>query len=409
MNQVIDHTTLEFPKSSKKLAVAVSGGADSMCLAYLCYQYSLLQKADMVALIVDHGLRAESSQEADWVRNFLEKKGVRAEILVWQGNKPKRNIHQHARSARYKLLTNYCKANDIEYLLVAHNLEDQAETVLLRIYRGSGIDGISGIARKVKMNGITIMRPLLKCSRKHIESTLEQAGWEWVNDPSNINLKYSRTQVRNLLNGLEEKDVWVNRLCLLAENASRARLYLEKETRKAIDSIVTVQFYGYALIDQEGFCALEEEIALRTLSYCLKKISGNAYPPRFDSLKRVFKLIKRKHKIAATLWGCELKQKKHNIVIYRELKAIEAFRPLDENLVWDKRYKIKPLPGAYIGCLGSAGWKIIKAKVAAKNKPVAPFASIFYTCPALFDKNGNVIATLFYNNKNYFQSLICES
>jgi tRNA(Ile)-lysidine synthase len=409
MNQVVDYTMLEFPKSSKKRAVAVSGGADSMCLAYLCDQCSQFQKADMVALIVDHGLRPESSREAAWVQKFLEKKGISAEILVWEGNKPKVNIHQHARKARYKLLTEYCKTNDIEYLLVAHNLEDQAETVLLRIYRGSGIDGISGISSKVKMNGVTIMRPLLKCSRKQIEATLEQAGWEWVNDPSNTNVKYSRTQVRNLLNGLEEKDVWVNRLCLLADNAGRARLYLEKETKKAINSIVTIHFYGYALIDHEGFCALEEEIALRALSYCLKKISGNVYPPRFDSLKRIYKLIKQKHKIAATLWGCELKQKKQNIVIYRELKATEAFRPLEENQVWDKRYKIKPYPEAYVGPLGSEGWKAIKATFAPKNKPEAPFVSIFYTCPALFDKNGKLLATLFYKNKNYFQSLICES
>lgn len=409
MNQVIDYTTLKLLKSPERLAVAVSGGVDSMCLAYLCLQRTQLQKVGMIALIVDHGLRSESYHEAIWVKKFLEKKGVRSEILVWQGDKPKVNIHQHARNARYRLLTEYCKANGIAHLLTAHNLEDQAETVLLRIWRGSGIDGISGIARKVKLNDITILRPLLKYSRKRIEITLEQAGWQWVNDPSNTNMKYSRTKVRALLNSLEDRNLWVSRLFLLAENATRTRLFLEKETRKAVDKNVTMHFYGYALIDQEGFCMLEEEVALRTLSYCLKKISGNVYPPRFESLKRIFKLIKHKHKIATTLWGCELRQKKHDIVIYRELKAIEAMRPVDENPVWDKRYTITSPPGFYIGCLGCEGWKTIKVKFNDREKPVAPFVSILYTCPALFNGNGDVIATPFYNNKhNYFQSLICE-
>lgn len=392
------------PKNANRVAIAVSGGIDSMCLAYLAQKYYRELNISVYGLIVDHGLRKESSQEAQWVKAFLQSKGIEAHVLTWQGSKPKSNIHHSAREARYDLLLNFCQANQIPYLLTAHNLNDQAETVMLRIFRGSGIDGISAIPQEIKRDGITIFRPLLPFSRGDIENIVNDSGWEHVNDPSNSDMRYARTQVRDILNQLPEKNIWLARLSLLAENATRVRKFLERETEQALQASVEFNKWGFATVNPDKLLSYDEEIILRVLSAILKKISGNLYPPRFKSLKRLLQAIIKNDGSLTTLWGCLIKKKNGSIIFMREQAAIEPTEVINGEIVWDNRFKINYEGSGYVGAITLNAWLKIKDNVTAKLE--FPFKKILYTLPAIYDARGELIIAPFYHNQNNIISLI---
>ena len=253
--------TKDLPQATTKIAVAVSGGADSMCMALLLSKFY----KKLTALIVDHGLRSESAKEAKLVKSRLIKLGIEAVILKWDGLKPKSNIHEHARKARYELLTEYCKENKIKNLFLAHTKNDQAETVMLRIYRGSGIDGISAMREKTLKNGVIILRPLLDVTRTQIEEYLQSKKIKWVNDPSNYNTKYERVKVRRLINSLDDKELWIDRLNLLANNAQRSSGFIKETVKKEFSKIIRLDKLGYVEVLHAKFFYLHEEIALKIL------------------------------------------------------------------------------------------------------------------------------------------------
>ena len=155
---MLDNKYKKIIDKHKKVAVAVSGGADSMALALLLNEQT---NSKLIAITVDHGLREESAREAKQVKKWLEKYDIEHHILKWEGDKKNSNIQFEARTARYQLMCDFCKKNDIQLLLVAHNLQDNAETLLMRIMRGSGVDGLSAIADATKINNIEVLRPLL--------------------------------------------------------------------------------------------------------------------------------------------------------------------------------------------------------------------------------------------------------
>ena len=222
----------------QRLALAVSGGADSMCLALLTQRWlaSIEPPVDLIVIIIDHGLREESASEALQTADFLQTQGLDAIICKWTKNiKPQSNIQHHARNARYKILTDKCTELGIKNLLIAHNKNDQAETVLIRMHRGSGVKGLCGMDEISEYEDIKIFRPLLKFERDRIEATLKAENWNtWINDPSNTSPKYLRTRMRTLINTQPDKQIWLDRLNLLAQNMQRAETYMEKMTNLAL-------------------------------------------------------------------------------------------------------------------------------------------------------------------------------
>ena len=160
--QVIRDFFIKNNIDAKAIAVGVSGGADSLALALLLKEY--LPDIKIVALTVDHKLRPTSLEEALYTKDVMEKFGIEHHILTWKGEKPLTGIEEQARLARYELLTNWCKKNNINYLAIAHHLFDQAETFLMRIQRGSGVLGLSSMEDIVVRDGICILRPLLDIS-----------------------------------------------------------------------------------------------------------------------------------------------------------------------------------------------------------------------------------------------------
>lgn len=235
-------------KSKIKIALAVSGGADSMCMAIMMNQYLKIQlkiqknfNIEIHCVIIDHKLRIESTIEANQVKATLEKYKLQSTILTWLHEEYTKKTQQAARNARYALLIQFCKNNNIQYLCTAHTMDDQAETLLMRIMRGTGVDGICGMQTQSTISNIVMLKPMLNISRKEIEVfLLENGNIKYVNDPSNYLDKYDRTNVRKIMKFIEDKSAistakhLKQRLILLADNAQRTKSYIDEELNKSI-------------------------------------------------------------------------------------------------------------------------------------------------------------------------------
>lgn len=364
----------EVMKLNGKVAIAVSGGADSMCLALLAQQYC----SDIIAIIVDHGLRVESGKEAKLVQKRLKALNIDSEILKWEGKKPSSNIQEKAREARYNLLFEYCKKHKIKQLMVGHTKNDQAETVLMRILRGSGIDGISGIKKVEKRKGITIIRPLLDYTREEIIKTLKHYKVKWVEDPSNLNEKYERIRIRNLINSQKDASVWVNRLSLLSSNARRARNFLESEVNAFIKKHVKLSNLGYVSFNVDDIENLHEEMRLRVLSKLLLLVSGRKRRNRLTSLEKVD--LRKTN----TLWDSITRNLKGICYIYKEPASVKN---VISGGIWDNRFKIKAPRSAVIKQLSIKDWEKLKEISEIK----LPIHDIVFSLPVVLNSDGKVI------------------
>ncbi|KJB89963.1 tRNA lysidine(34) synthetase TilS, partial [Skermanella aerolata] len=183
---------------SPRVAVGVSGGADSMALCLLLKSWTEDRSGSLLALTVDHGLRQNAADEAIQVGSWLKARDVAHDILRWDGVKPLSGIQSAARDARYRLLTERCHAEGILHLALAHHREDQAETVLLRFAHGSGIDGLGGMAAVRETGSVRLLRPLLPVSRDRLRTYLTETCQSWVEDPSNQSPAYARVRLRGM-------------------------------------------------------------------------------------------------------------------------------------------------------------------------------------------------------------------
>ncbi len=372
-----------------------------MALALLMAQYAQSNGVQVIALTVDHALRSESADEAKQVGIWLKAHGILHHILTWQGKKKPANIQANARKARYRLMADFCIANNINFLGVAHTSEDQAETVLMRIMRGSGIDGLAGINASKTMYGITIIRPLLNCSREQLRDYLRTQKQNWVNDPSNENNKFARVTARKFINTSGNPELLTRRLADTAAHMRRAKNYIEESIKKNIAGIITCHEFGFYSINVTKYKNLHSEERLRTLACILQHVGGQEYKPRFENLTRLDANIcnNKLHK-ACTLWGCEIAsgQKtstKDIIYIYREFAAIAPCLPVHAgtNITWDNRFSChigdiniagNSAPNLNIAALGAHGYQYILQlnpdfKFSAINLP----KKVIYTLPAL--------------------------
>ena len=169
------------------IAVAVSGGADSLALTLLCKSWVDMRKGTVSALSVDHGLREGSTDEIKQLGKWLVARGIEHIALPWIGNKPRTGLQAAARIARYDLLENWCLKNDVLHLLLGHHQDDQAETFLLRLAHSSGIDGLAGMAGIIEKSHVRLLRPFLTTPKDRLCATLKAASQPWLEDPSNKN------------------------------------------------------------------------------------------------------------------------------------------------------------------------------------------------------------------------------
>lgn len=329
---------------NNRLAVAVSGGMDSMALMLIADKWCKDNNIELIAITVDHQLREESNKEAQYVAKICEQNNIKHTILIWEGEKPQHNIELIARENRYKLISNFCKENDINTLLVAHHLQDQAETFFIRLFRGSGIDGLASMSDINNMYGLTILRPFLECCKEDLQTFLEEKQIQWVEDPSNNDEKYLRNKIRKFLNSFDNKQEILSRINSAVENINESKLSINSLIKNIEKKIVSYNSFGTCLLDKNKLMEQDDIVALKILSTISMKISGNIYKPRLKKLKRLFETIKKNEEIKYTFYGCVFETYKDNLImIYREYNSILEDKRLifGEEIIWDNRFIVK--------------------------------------------------------------------
>mgnify|MGYP006092157543 CR=1 FL=1 len=307
-------------KVKENLAVAVSGGADSLALAYLTKCYSIKHKLKVSYFIVDHKIRKESSLEAELVKNILNKINVKCKILKWNGKKPSKNIQATARDKRYSLLTNECRKANIKYLLLGHHSNDLFENFLIRLVRGSGLNGLISFNKNTKYRNqnLYVLRPLLDLEKKDLLYISKEVFNFFVKDPSNINKDYKRTRIRNLLQTLEKEGLDIKKIKLTINNLKSTdksiKFYVERNLKK--NSIFLKKRCTYIL--NNNFFDQSHEIIFRSLTIIIQKLGKKYYPVRGKSINELIKGINKKSFTKVTLGGCFIDRVNETILISKE-------------------------------------------------------------------------------------------
>ena len=343
------------PTPPPHIAVAVSGGADSMALCLLAHAWSKSQGIHLTALTVDHGLRNDSATEAAQVHSWLKAHNIAHEILHWNGDKPSANIQAAARNARYGLLEDWCTTHRVTHLLLGHHIDDQAETFLIRLGRGSGVDGLSAMQPVVHRGSLQLLRPLLYTSKAQLITYMQENNHEWAEDTSNTDAKYTRSRIRKVIPQLDAAGISTATLADTAQRMQRARDYLHQQTQRAANDCIIVHPAGYLLLDYTLFYQLHDEIALRVLTHCLKLMNGEGYRPRFSELNALFSALDT----IRTLAGCKFEPAGDKLLILREVAAVAKPHPAScGSWVWDHRFKIhiSQQSAATIGAVGKDGY-----------------------------------------------------
>ncbi|WP_419800046.1 tRNA lysidine(34) synthetase TilS [Terasakiella sp.] len=368
-----------FPDIGERFAVAVSGGADSLALCVLAATWAKEKGHRLVALSVDHGLRTASRQECDWVAEMLTAKGIEHHTLTWEGEKPTSGIQAAARKARYQLMSNWCQENRIKDLMVAHHQDDQAETFLLRLARGSGVDGLGAMRCVVQHGETRLLRPLLTVSKIRLISTLRAMGLDWIEDPSNENDDFDRVKIRKNMALFQDLGFTSDRLSQTAQAMQRAGDALQRMTRNWLKEHVRLFEEGYCTIARTAMEGLDDEIRLRSLARIGMVISGEIYPPRLERLQRLSLSLKNDRD--ATLMGCRWIVRKDDILVCRETRHGE---------VPDNLYQIDyphSFPALELRILGQEGWERLLKERKSVNDVNLP-KPVIYTLVSFWDEEG---------------------
>ena len=304
----------------ENFAVAVSGGPDSLALAYLAKCFSIKNKIEAKFFIVNHKLRKESTAESKTVKNFLKKVDIDCKILNWNGKKPLKKIQSLARDKRYLLLTKECIKNKIKNLLLGHHLDDLTENFLIRIVRGSGLNGLISFSKKTKYRNtnLNILRPLLDLEKKELIYTSQEVFNYFIKDPSNINKDFKRTRIRNLLKSLEEEGLDKNKLILTINNLKDSdksiKFYIERNLKN--NSIYLKKKNIYIL--GKNFFDQSHEVVFRSLTKIIQILGRKYYPVRGKSVNELIKQINDKSFSKVTLGGCIIYIVNETILISKE-------------------------------------------------------------------------------------------
>jgi len=281
------------------LVLAVSGGPDSTALLMLAarWQRALKQGPKLLAVTIDHGLRKQSAGEARAVQRLARRLGVPHRTLRWQGEKPVTGLQEAAREARYRLLAAFAKSAKAHHILTAHTLDDQAETVLIRMARGSGVTGLAGMApvSPLPVGGdgeIMLVRPLLEIPKARLVATLARAKIDFADDASNSDPRFTRVRLRALMPALAREGLDARRLALLARRLRRANAAIDAAVDAAAASASerTCTDEGAIVLDAEKFGSLPAEVALRLLGRAVAQ-AGEEGPIRLGKLETLYEAL----------------------------------------------------------------------------------------------------------------------
>lgn len=379
------------PPDPGPIAVAVSGGPDSFGLVALAMEYAGKAGLDLRCVTVDHGLRPEAGAEAEGVTRQLRDAGLDATVLHYDGPKPESSIQANAREIRYGLIADWMAREGIRILLLGHHREDQAETVLLCLARGSGVDGLSAMAPVSQRDGLTYLRPVLSYSKEKLERLAVQAGFKPVRDPSNEDRAHARVRIRQLADLLEKEGLSAERITGTARRMARAREALDSMRDQFLAEHVERHPAGYATFDPAQFLALPEEIRMRLLSHLTRVLGGGMYSPREFGVDAIHAKVLDGSLKGNTLSGAQIRPWRDRILICREAAGMAEPALLSDGLTWDNRYIFRYAGDEelLIGGLGEDG--IGEAKSVALDAIMALPGAVRPTLPAVY-RGGRLLA-----------------
>ncbi|NWG71466.1 MAG: tRNA lysidine(34) synthetase TilS [Parvularculaceae bacterium] len=332
---------------ARRILLAVSGGSDSLALLRIAATAS--ETVAFVAATVDHGLRPEAAEEAQWVARHCAEAGVPHSVLTWAGEKPASGVQEQARLARYRLLVDEALARSCDALMTAHTADDQAETVFMRLARGSGVRGLAGIQPTSRIavgagEPVLVLRPLLAISRQFLREGLRHAGRRWIDDPSNEDLRYERIRVRGLLAALEEQGL-LSRDALVA---TAIRMRLAAERQEAADHAAFDRYEG--VLHGLGFVRLRAtgDMPASLVGRIIRAVgAGDHEPAEADASRALAQALAAG---ASTLGGAMLKREGDALYVFREPAAVlgragvpglaRTEIPSGAPRLWDRRFII---------------------------------------------------------------------
>jgi len=298
--------------------VAVSGGPDSLALAFLAKIYSLKKGLVSKFLIVNHKLRAGSNDEAKIVKKILKQHGIHSKILNWNGIKPLKNIQSLARKKRYELLFTESDKYGINNILLGHHQDDLFENFFIRLLRGSGLKGLISLDKKTKINGKYLLRPLIDQRKENLSYIAKHVFNFYVKDPSNNDEKYQRVIIRKLItqlnkNGLDKKK-FGNTISNLKYSDNVIRFYVDQNLKKNT-------FFSKKkekLIIRKEYFEQPFEVVFRSLSDSIKLIGKKGYSVRGKKLSNIISKIEKSRIFKQTIGGCIIEKVNQTIIVSKE-------------------------------------------------------------------------------------------
>ena len=304
------------------IGLAVSGGSDSVALLVLTVDWARNYGRSVFVVTLDHGLRVEAAMEAEGVAAICKDLRVSHDILHWDGHY-KGNMQDAARRVRQRLIGDWAKERRLVAVATGHTRDDQAETFLLRLKRGSGVDGLSGMAPWIEKDGILWVRPLLRQRRDALRATLASRGVSWVDDPSNEDVQYDRIKVRNILKLMVETGISVDVIADTAERMRTARSALEQTTFDVAQIVAEPRHIGSIRVNVTELERQSKEVQLRLLAHALRWVSGSDYRPRLTALKHALTAVFEGK--GHSLSGCLISKAKAGVVeVSREVSAVKV-------------------------------------------------------------------------------------
>ena len=335
-----------------RLGVAVSGGGDSVALLHLLHDFSDLE---LEVVIVDHGLRAESAEEADGVAAMAQALGLSVHVAVWRERADGGNLSDKARRARKALISDWARERGLSAVALGHTADDQAETFLMRLARGSGVQGLSGMDAAVTDDGLTWVRPLLNARRADLRAYLRGRGIGWVDDPTNEDMRFDRIKMRKAVDTLSDAGISVPDIAATTKRLRSAKQVLFTATKDLSLAISTVTAAGEIVLERERLMSAQQAVRLRCLSEAVRVVSGAYYAPRAHAIEEAMRAISEGSK-GVTLQGCILRPAAGDRVAIRREPG-KTGRAVGLGELWDDRWVVTgpEKDGVSIDALGESG------------------------------------------------------
>jgi len=303
---------------NENFAVAVSGGPDSLALAFLTKLYSINKFLRVRYFIVDHKLRLDSSKEANLVKKILNKISIHLKILTWTGTKPKTNIQSISRNKRYSLLIAQSKKFKIKNILLGHHLDDLIENFFIRILRGSGLNGLISLDKKVSYDQINFLRPLINFNKKDLIYVTEKVFGSYISDPSNENIKFKRVKIRKLLAEFQNEGFDKKKFFLTINNLKYANESITFYIKKNLEKNCFFFKKKNLILINKNFFQQSQEVIFRSFAEVIKIVGKKYYFSRGKKLIRVINTILNSSFDKTTLGGCIIQRVANTIIITKE-------------------------------------------------------------------------------------------